>query len=227
PRPRRAPSRGTPRPSGARARRAPPPRAPRAMRTRAAARRTRRDPSGSPSCGTHAARGSASRRRRAARRRRLPSACAPSLRADVEIRAGEDLVHLEDVRPAEHLARWPVRMRLGEVGALRPGDEVGEAAPPGFHLVVALGIRVLHPRAALMLELHRARAVDLVPDEARVAIDQVDAPLEAVLEVDLVPSGDGDADRKSTRLNSSHVAISYAVFCLKKKKEMIIRVGIS
>src|SRR3989442_3597860 len=28
-----------------------------------------------------------------------------------------------------------------------------------------------------------------------------------------------DGDRKSTRLNSSHVRISYAVFCLKKKKE--------
>src|SRR5690625_5855988 len=27
-----------------------------------------------------------------------------------------------------------------------------------------------------------------------------------------------EADRKSSRLNSSHVAISYAVFCLKKKK---------
>src|SRR3712207_8425720 len=27
-----------------------------------------------------------------------------------------------------------------------------------------------------------------------------------------------DADRKSTRLNSSHANISYAVFCLKKKK---------
>src|SRR5690625_6833762 len=27
-------------------------------------------------------------------------------------------------------------------------------------------------------------------------------------------------DRKSTRLNSSHVAISYAVFCLKKKKQL-------
>src|SRR5699024_12021458 len=27
-------------------------------------------------------------------------------------------------------------------------------------------------------------------------------------------------DRKSTRLNSSHVSISYAVFCLKKKKEI-------
>src|SRR2546427_6735985 len=29
---------------------------------------------------------------------------------------------------------------------------------------------------------------------------------------------DGDRDRKSTRLNSSHSQISYAVFCLKKKK---------
>src|SRR5207253_9798146 len=29
----------------------------------------------------------------------------------------------------------------------------------------------------------------------------------------------GWGDRKSTRLNSSHVAISYAVFCLKKKKK--------
>src|SRR5438067_5470411 len=28
------------------------------------------------------------------------------------------------------------------------------------------------------------------------------------------------ADRKSTRLNSSHVSISYAVFCLKKKKKL-------
>src|SRR5690625_5927484 len=30
-------------------------------------------------------------------------------------------------------------------------------------------------------------------------------------------------DRKSTRLNSSHVAISYAVFCLKKKKKNNIK----
>src|SRR5437868_11904917 len=30
---------------------------------------------------------------------------------------------------------------------------------------------------------------------------------------------DGHQDRKSTRLNSSHVSISYAVFCLKKKKK--------
>src|SRR5256885_12250896 len=30
------------------------------------------------------------------------------------------------------------------------------------------------------------------------------------------------ADRKSTRLNSSHLVISYAVFCLKKKKTCMI-----
>src|SRR2546428_7341738 len=32
-------------------------------------------------------------------------------------------------------------------------------------------------------------------------------------------TGDGAGDRKSTRLNSSHDQISYAVFCLKKKKK--------
>src|SRR2546426_4826993 len=31
--------------------------------------------------------------------------------------------------------------------------------------------------------------------------------------------GDGEQDRKSTRLNSSHLVISYAVFCLKKKNK--------
>src|SRR3712207_8360546 len=34
----------------------------------------------------------------------------------------------------------------------------------------------------------------------------------------LLMSGDDNQDRKSTRLNSSHANISYAVFCLKKKK---------
>src|SRR5436305_10331304 len=33
---------------------------------------------------------------------------------------------------------------------------------------------------------------------------------------------DADLDRKSTRPNSSHVRISYAVFCLKKKKDTAI-----
>src|SRR5438128_6570417 len=34
-------------------------------------------------------------------------------------------------------------------------------------------------------------------------------------------------DRKSTRLNSSHGSISYAVFCLKKKKELLKNGGLT
>src|SRR5256885_6098199 len=38
---------------------------------------------------------------------------------------------------------------------------------------------------------------------------------------DFLKSVEKRADRKSTRLNSSHLVISYAVFCLKKKKNNI------
>src|SRR5947199_4454233 len=37
-------------------------------------------------------------------------------------------------------------------------------------------------------------------------------------------TSDLNLDRKSTRLNSSHLGISYAVFCLKKKKKIIIKI---
>src|SRR5690606_22407363 len=43
-----------------------------------------------------------------------------------------------------------------------------------------------------------------------------------VFKVDLVHDAE---DRKSTRLNSSHVKISYAVFCLKKKKKVNKTIG--
>src|SRR5256885_9658616 len=38
----------------------------------------------------------------------------------------------------------------------------------------------------------------------------------------VAPGTPGDRDRKSTRLNSSHLVISYAVFCLKKKKTSVV-----
>src|SRR5690606_41483465 len=49
------------------------------------------------------------------------------------------------------------------------------------------------------------------------AVVRADVDLAAVARaVDVITRCDG-RDRKSTRLNSSHVKISYAVFCLKKK----------
>src|SRR3712207_7495882 len=46
--------------------------------------------------------------------------------------------------------------------------------------------------------------------------DEADQPIEPAIEL-LLRGASGD--RKSTRLNSSHANISYAVFCLKKKKK--------
>src|SRR5690606_39658979 len=72
---------------------------------------------------------------------------------------------------------------------------------------------ILLHRPLHLLTQHRSR---------RAAIGMADA-VEAVH--DLLAGGTIDrrnlrrTDRKSTRLNSSHVKISYAVFCLKKKKK--------
>src|SRR5690606_4445356 len=74
-------------------------------------------------------------------------------------------------------------------------DLVAKALPDhGFTVDTAkLGYRPKNP-------------VTLGPDE----LAEVEAFLNAI-------DDDDDVDRKSTRLNSSHVKISYAVFCLKKK----------
>src|SRR3712207_7841570 len=52
-----------------------------------------------------------------------------------------------------------------------------------------------------------------------VALGHLDAELLARDHADLPVRRDAGLDRKSTRLNSSHANISYAVFCLKKKKK--------
>src|SRR5256885_10688301 len=54
-------------------------------------------------------------------------------------------------------------------------------------------------------------------DIAQVVVVAVLQAGQLRLQHELVPARSQDADRKSTRLNSSHLVISYAVFCLKKK----------
>src|SRR2546430_12043547 len=59
------------------------------------------------------------------------------------------------------------------------------------------------------------------------------APRPLANQVGLLPDGhlrsrrQDQRDRKSTRLNSSHSQISYAVFCLKKKKNIIVSCTVS
>src|SRR3712207_7124454 len=74
-------------------------------------------------------------------------------------------------------------------------------------------VRVLrHPRGAE----DRRLAAGLLPAAA-----PVDAGLRHERDGDARPlARDRAQDRKSTRLNSSHANISYAVFCLKKKKSI-------
>src|SRR5438034_3766456 len=66
------------------------------------------------------------------------------------------------------------------------------------------------PVVASRLPLGRHRAVDRQePRMGRVGAEGTDTSGAG--------NPDGSQDRKSTRLNSSHTVISYAVFCLKKK----------
>src|SRR5256885_8156925 len=56
------------------------------------------------------------------------------------------------------------------------------------------------------------------------ALERVEKETRVSYLLAYVPNGSPDGrDRKSTRLNSSHLVISYAVFCLKKKKNESIR----
>src|SRR5207249_11433168 len=79
----------------------------------------------------------------------------------------------------------------------------------------------LFPYTTLFRSIH-ARG-DLLEDEGAECAVQLDAGhrigLERPARADPERGERPPLDRKSTRLNSSHVSISYAVFCLKKKKQ--------
>src|SRR3712207_7205803 len=72
-------------------------------------------------------------------------------------------------------------------------------------------------RSGLEISADAADAVDSV------VLDQVSAGVAVRMAVLYhLLAGEDQKDRKSTRLNSSHANISYAVFCLKKKKKTIM-----
>src|SRR5689334_23463223 len=77
----------------------------------------------------------------------------------------------------------------------------------GLYTFMPLGLRALRKVEQIVREeMNRAGALELL--------------MPALQPPDIwQQSGRYETDRKSTRLNSSHSSISYAVFCLKKKKK--------
>src|SRR3712207_8641542 len=73
------------------------------------------------------------------------------------------------------------------------------------------------PRSTLFPYTTLFRSVDV--DQARGVVALPVRAHGVALHHELGGALHGDEDRKSTRLNSSHANISYAVFCLKKKKK--------
>src|SRR5256885_15706563 len=71
-----------------------------------------------------------------------------------------------------------------------------------------------------VLALLDGRRVDVLGDDGPDILRQLFPRASVRQEPEAVPHmvGQRTEDRKSTRLNSSHLVISYAVFCLKKKK---------
>src|SRR5437870_7636420 len=70
------------------------------------------------------------------------------------------------------------------------------------------------PTRIYTLSLHDALPIY----EGKSIVDVEPREFEETWRVNTLGPFQFELDRKSTRLNSSHVAISYAVFCLKKKK---------
>src|SRR5690606_15300526 len=133
---------------------------------------------------------------------------------------GEALLHqLRAGRPPVLARRRPesvpelVQQRLA-VRVLRPvGDE--QLVVRHDQVAPVDPLQPLERAAEPVAQLLLARQPDRL-----VLLDVVERPLGGAVEPDHGAFGQlVDLDRKSTRLNSSHVKISYAVFCLKKKKK--------
>src|SRR5437879_3096937 len=96
--------------------------------------------------------------------------------------------------------------QIGRVPVQHVGRDVGD------HVVPEKALRELRPLAQSIDR--KAERAELAPHlRIRGALEDTLVLEERQIEVET----GGPADRKSTRLNSSHRCISYAVFCLKKK----------
>src|SRR5207253_10520830 len=87
-----------------------------------------------------------------------------------------------------------------------------DALPISAHFLIGTEGEVHAPLGAEVLADQGLHGLEH-PEEVVFVVERPAAPHVAVR------NAPAERDRKSTRLNSSHVAISYAVFCLKKKNK--------
>src|SRR4051812_30364260 len=101
----------------------------------------------------------------------------------------------------------------------------GNAIPRG-----AAGLALGYQRGATAREIERGNSVIDMPRDLYVPLALFIVGLAIYVSYYAVHyqlrSSAIAGDRKSTRLNSSHMSISYAVFCLKKKKEVILELHV-
>src|SRR5690606_4240581 len=124
------------------------------------------------------------------------------------------------------IVRRFMRRPIGTARAL--GKAIGNACREGVSLInLVRGLAYFSEAASLAEQLERLRVrhvhVHFGTNPATVArLAARMAPLTFSFTVHGPDEFDAPLDRKSTRLNSSHVKISYAVFCLKKKKRKLV-----
>src|SRR2546430_5689449 len=111
-----------------------------------------------------------------------------------------------------------IKRKMGQDIKVKLGDQ--EYRPQEISAMI---LRALKERAARQLGVPVRKAVITVPAYFNDAQRQATREAGELAGLGVVrilhePTGASLTDRKSTRLNSSHSQISYAVFCLKKKK---------
>src|SRR5690606_30318854 len=102
----------------------------------------------------------------------------------------------------------------GNINLIRAGAVL--RAPPEDALA-----RYSAGEAAALVRQHVAQWREAAAARRAAAAPGADGAAPAPAGTGTGGAGADEADRKSTRLNSSHVKISYAVFCLKQKKQII------
>src|SRR3712207_4280781 len=129
---------------------------------------------------------------------------------DAARRAGADAADVLYVGEAS----LGVQVRLGEL------EDVGRSEGEDIGLRLFVGSRSASVSSS---DLSSEALSALVERAVAMAREAPEDPFAGLAPQDRLMRGAGpdvDGDRKSTRLNSSHANISYAVFCLKKKKRL-------